>query len=64
VTETGGRDTPAESPEAMRARMRASFDRQGMMACRGQAFTDGSTRPFAVMQATMSALYNRPGISG
>jgi hypothetical protein len=35
-----------------------------MMASRGEAFTDGSTRPFAVMQATMSALYNRPGISG
>jgi uncharacterized protein (TIGR00369 family) len=35
-----------------------------LIVCRGEAFTDGSTRPFAVMQATMSALYNRPGISG
>jgi uncharacterized protein (TIGR00369 family) len=155
VTETGGRDAPTESPEAMRARLRASFGRQGMMAtlgvevvavepgrvemslrhddrftqqhgflhagavasvldtacgyaaytvmppeaavltatftinllapaagqqfaitaevvragrtlivCRGEAFADDGTRPFAVMQATMSALYNRPGVIG
>ncbi len=35
-----------------------------LVVCRGEAFTDDSKRPFAVMQATMSALYNRPGISG
>src|SRR5580692_12809564 len=35
-----------------------------LVVCRGEAFADGSQRPFAVMQATMSALYNRPGISG
>ncbi len=35
-----------------------------LIVCRGEAFADDGTRPFAVMQATMSALYNRPGISG
>jgi uncharacterized protein (TIGR00369 family) len=155
VTETGARDARTESTEAMLARVRASFDRQGMMTtlgveviavepgrvemslrhddrftqqhgflhagavasvldtacgyaayslmppeasvltatytinllapaagerfaitgevvragrtlvvCRGEAFAEGSPRPFAVMQATMTAIYNRPGISG
>ena len=155
MTEAEGRQAQTESAEAMRARVRASFDRQGMMAtlgveviavepgrveialrhddrftqqhgflhagavasvldtacgyaaypvmppdaavltatytinllapaagqrfaiigeviragrtlvvCRGEAFADDGKRPFAVMQATMSALYNRPGISG
>jgi uncharacterized protein (TIGR00369 family) len=155
VTETGARDARTESAEAMLARVRASFDRQGMMTtlgveviavepgrvemslrhddrftqqhgflhagavasvldtacgyaafsvmppdaavltasytinllapaagerftitgevvragrtlvvCRGEAFADGDKRPFAVMQATMTAVYNRPGISG
>lgn len=31
---------------------------------RGEAFGDGSQRPFAVMQATMTAVYSRPGVSG
>jgi uncharacterized protein (TIGR00369 family) len=35
-----------------------------LIVCRGEAFADDGTRPFAIMQATMSALYNRPGISG
>ena len=35
-----------------------------LVACRGEAFGDGSQRPFAVMQATMTTVYNRPGISG
>jgi uncharacterized protein (TIGR00369 family) len=35
-----------------------------LVVCRGEAFADGSQRPFAVMQATMTALYNRPGVSG
>ena len=35
-----------------------------LVVCRGDAFADGDKRPFAVMQATMSALYDRPGISG
>ena len=35
-----------------------------LVVCRGEAFADGDKRPFAVMQATMTALYNRPGISG
>ncbi len=63
----------------MLARLRASFERQGMMStlgvevvragrtlvvCRGEAFADGDKRPFAVMQATMTAVVGRPGISG
>jgi acyl-coenzyme A thioesterase PaaI-like protein len=35
-----------------------------LVVCRGEAFADASPRPFAVMQATMTAIYNRPGISG
>ena len=35
-----------------------------LVVCRGEAFADGSQRPFAVMQATMSAVHNRPDISG
>ena len=35
-----------------------------LVVCRGEAFADGSQRPFAVMQATMTAVYNRPDISG
>ena len=35
-----------------------------LVVCRGEAFTDGDQRPFAVMQATMTAVYNRPGIRG
>jgi hypothetical protein len=35
-----------------------------LVICRGEAFADGAGRPFAAMQATMSALYDRPGVSG
>src|ERR1700722_6416488 len=35
-----------------------------LVVCRGEAFADGADRPFAAMQATMSALYARPGMSG
>ena len=35
-----------------------------LVVCRGEAFADGDERPFAVMQATMTAVYNRPGIHG
>ena len=35
-----------------------------LVVCRGEAFADGSDRPFAVMQATMTAVYGRTGISG
>jgi acyl-coenzyme A thioesterase PaaI-like protein len=35
-----------------------------LVVCRGEAFADGDKRPFAVMQATMTAVYNRPGIAG
>jgi len=34
------------------------------MVCRGEAFADDDSRPFAIMQATMTALYNRAGLSG
>jgi uncharacterized protein (TIGR00369 family) len=35
-----------------------------LVVCRGEAFADGGDRPFAVMQATMTAVYGRTGISG
>ena len=35
-----------------------------LLVCRGEAFADDAAVPFAVMQATMTALVNRPGISG
>lgn len=35
-----------------------------LVVCRGEAVADGATKPFAVMQATMTALVDRPGISG
>ena len=35
-----------------------------LVVCRGEAFADGAERPFAAMQATMTALYDRPGVSG
>jgi hypothetical protein len=34
-----------------------------VVVCRGEATADGATRPFAVMQATLSAVYDRPGIA-
>jgi len=34
-----------------------------LVVCRAEAFADGAERPFAAMQATMTALYDRPGIS-
>jgi uncharacterized protein (TIGR00369 family) len=33
-----------------------------LTVCRGEAFTDGASTPFAIMQATMTAVYDRPGI--
>jgi uncharacterized protein (TIGR00369 family) len=35
-----------------------------LVVCHGEAFADGDKRPFAVMQATMTAVFGRPGISG
>ena len=35
-----------------------------LVVCRGEAFADGDKRPFAVMQATMTAVVGRPGFSG
>jgi hypothetical protein len=46
-----------ETTEDMLARVRASFDRQAMMSTLGVEVT-------AVMQATMTAVHNRPGVSG
>jgi hypothetical protein len=56
VTPTPEHPEPAD---AMEARVRASLERQGMMATLG-----GAERPIAVMQATMTALYDRPDLSG
>jgi uncharacterized protein (TIGR00369 family) len=33
-----------------------------LVVCRGDAFADGAATPFAVMQATLTALYDRPGV--
>src|SRR5580700_7745053 len=46
--------------------MTGQVDRAGrtLVVCRGEAFADGADRPFAAMQATMTALYDRPGMSG
>ena len=35
-----------------------------LVVCRGEAFADAGQRPFAVMQATMTSVYDRPGIPG
>jgi uncharacterized protein (TIGR00369 family) len=35
-----------------------------LVVCRGEAFADGHQRPFAVMQATMTAVYGRSGVNG
>jgi acyl-coenzyme A thioesterase PaaI-like protein len=35
-----------------------------LVVCRSEAFADGDKRPFAIMQATMTALYDRPDIKG
>ena len=35
-----------------------------LVVCRGEAFQDDAVVPFAVMQATMTAVFGRPGISG
>ncbi|HLK75745.1 MAG TPA: PaaI family thioesterase [Streptosporangiaceae bacterium] len=35
-----------------------------LVVCRGEAFADDADRPFAAMQATLTALYDRPGING
>ncbi len=35
-----------------------------LVVCRGEAFADGGQRPFAVMQATMTAVVGRPGVIG
>lgn len=33
-----------------------------LTVCRGDAFANGASTPFAIMQATMTAVYGRPGI--
>ncbi len=35
-----------------------------LVVCRGEAFADGGQRPFAVMQATMTAVFGKTGIQG
>ncbi len=34
-----------------------------LVVCRGEATADGAATPFAVMQATLIAVYDRPGIT-
>jgi acyl-coenzyme A thioesterase PaaI-like protein len=34
-----------------------------LVVCRGEATVDGAAAPFAVMQSTLSAVYDRPGIA-
>jgi uncharacterized protein (TIGR00369 family) len=34
-----------------------------LLVCRAEAFAAGKAAPFAAMQATMTAVYDRPGIS-
>jgi uncharacterized protein (TIGR00369 family) len=34
-----------------------------LVVCRGEAAADGAATPFAVMQSTLSAVYDRPGIA-
>lgn len=36
---------------------------RSLVVCRGEATTEGATKPFAVMQSTLSAVYDRPGIT-
>ena len=47
-----------------RFRMTGTVTRAGrtLVVCRGDAFADTATTPFAVMQATLTAVYDRPGI--
>jgi uncharacterized protein (TIGR00369 family) len=47
-----------------RFRMTGTVVRAGrtLVVCRGDAFADGTATPFAVMQATLTALYDRPGV--
>jgi uncharacterized protein (TIGR00369 family) len=34
-----------------------------LVVCRAEATADGGAKPFAVMQATLSAVYDRPGVA-
>ena len=34
-----------------------------LVVCRGEATADGKAKPFAVMQSTLTAVYDRPGIT-
>lgn len=37
--------------------------RRTLVVCRADAVADGAAKPFAVMQATLTAVYDRPGIA-
>jgi uncharacterized protein (TIGR00369 family) len=47
-----------------RFRMTGTVVRAGrtLVVCRGDAFAGDATTPFAVMQATLTALHDRPGV--
>jgi uncharacterized protein (TIGR00369 family) len=34
-----------------------------LVVCRGEATADGAAKPFAVMQSTLTAVYDRPGVT-
>ena len=54
------------SPAAgQRFTMTAEVIRAGrtLVVCRGEATADGAATPFAAMQATLIAVYDRPGIT-
>ena len=61
---------PAEAPGVIRRmawhnpRMTGTVTRAGraLVVCRGDAVADNAGTPFAVMQATLTAVYDRPGI--
>ena len=48
-----------------RFRMTGTVVRAGrtLVVCRGAAVADGAPAPFAIMQATLSAIYGRPGVT-
>jgi acyl-coenzyme A thioesterase PaaI-like protein len=47
-----------------RFRMTGAVTRAGqtLVVCRGDAFADNAATRFAIMQATLTAVYDRPGI--
>jgi hypothetical protein len=55
---------PPQRCQPISADLRFPSDPWGTAEHRGEAFGDGAPVPFAVMQATLTAVYDRQGISG